>query len=174
MDLLAFVLVWIGSIAAAIAVGSRLQWWLIWRLLLFVPLVGEIALFGFFGNSGKNIVPHMLADPYKWTWFGIFFVYGVILYGPSAIALGGLGWLIVKARALPLKVSNSSFVLLGTLAGGVIGALFQIAYRILADLGLHNVGAVWTWGFASIFGGAAGGFIVGHYGTKEHPIRSAS
>ena len=84
-----FILMWIFSIVAAIVVGLRIPSWLIWRLCLFVPLFGVLAMSCCYGKSGGPITLTMLTDPNTWFWTAVFFVYGVILFGPSAIVLGG-------------------------------------------------------------------------------------
>jgi hypothetical protein len=91
----------------------------------------------------------------------------MVFLGPSAIVLGGLGWMAVRATLLPLRVPKITFILLGTLTGAVVGGCFEIIYRFAADLGLENPVAVWTWVIASVAGGAAGGFIVGYYASKS-------
>jgi hypothetical protein len=167
--MLAFAVVWIVSIAAAIAVGSRLTWWLIWRLLLFVPLFAEIIFFSPLGSAGRvNLAPGV--QPLNSFISGaIFLVYGVIFFGPSAILLGGLGLMAVRATLLPLTVSKVSFVLLGTLAGAIVGGCFHFVYEILVyqRLQISVDGGNYVWLAASVVGGAAGGFIVGYYATKR-------
>jgi hypothetical protein len=133
--------------------------WLIWRLFLFVPLFAEVALFSPLGNAGSNQLPAGVRPMNILIWGAIVLVYGVIFYGPSAVALGGLGWMIVRRTLLPLRVSKITFIALGTLTGAVVGGCFEIIYRLVA---------VWTWVSASIAGGAAGGIIVGWYVQNSH------
>jgi len=166
---LAFTVVWIVSIAAAIAVGSRLTWWLIWRLLLFVPLLAEIVFFSPLGSAGRLELAPGVQPVNSLISGAIILVYGVILFGPSAIALGGLGWMAVRATLLPLRVSKVSFILLGTLAGAIVGGCFDFVYDMVVfrRFPLSPDGRSYPWLVASAVGGAAGGFIVGYYASKR-------
>ncbi|MBF6570937.1 MAG: hypothetical protein IVW54_18895 [Candidatus Binataceae bacterium] len=167
----AFLIVWLASIAASIAIGLRTPNWLIWRLFLFVPLFGDIIISGGYGNSGSPITIRMLTEPYTWFWFGVFLVYGVILFGPSAVVLGGLGWKLIEAKpiaaSLPKSIIMASGVLFGSIVGGCYRVLYEVAVyqRLPLLMAVHNQ----AWLVASIVGGAAGGFIVGFFAaTKSH------
>lgn len=164
--LLRFGIIWIISLAAALAIGSRIQWGLSWRLLLAVPFAAEVALFSPLGDAAANQLPSGVQPMNIWLWGAIVLVNGIIFYGPSAVVLGGLGWLIVKAWILPLKLSKTSFILLGVIAGALAGGCFEIISRFVIFLELGNPTAVRTWLTASVAGGAAGGFIVAYYATK--------
>jgi hypothetical protein len=105
----------------------------------------------------------MLTAPNTWVWVAVYFIYGVIFFGPSASVLGGIGWFVVSATLLPLRVSNVSFLLLGTLSGDLVGACFEVIYRFAVDIPAQNFAAEWTWIGGSVAGDAAGGFIVAYY-----------
>src|SRR5579863_5432920 len=101
---LAFTITWLASVVAAVVVGNRIPWWLTWRLFLFVPLSGEIALWSPLTKLERPITLPMLGEPSTWCWIIVFYFYGLIQYGPIAIVLGGLGSSMVKARLPTLTI----------------------------------------------------------------------
>jgi hypothetical protein len=161
--LLRFAIIWVISLAAALAIGSRIPWGLSWRVLLAVPFAAEVALFSPLGNAAANQLPSGVQPMNIWLWGAIVLVNGIVFYGPSAVVLGGLGWLIVKAWILPLNLSKTSFLLLGVIAGALAGGCFEVIFRFAIFLELGNSTAVQTWVTASVAGGAAGGFMVAYY-----------
>ena len=138
-------------------------------MLLFVPLFAEIVLLGAAARvelaAGVQPVNSLISG-------AIILVYGVILFGPSAIALGGLGWMAVRATLLPLRVSKVSFILLGTLVGAIVGGCFDFVYDVVVfrRFPISPDGRSYPWLVASAVGGAAGGFIVGYYASKSDGI----
>lgn len=163
--MLTFTIIWVLSIVAAIAVSIRTPWWLIWRLFLIIPLAAEIVLFSPLGNAGKDQLPQGVQPLNIWIWAAIVFVYGVIFYGPSAIALGGLGWILSKQSLAVVAKSKSVTIVSATLIGTIVGGAFWIAYEIA----VYKRDLTDVWFIASVVGGAAGGFLVGYYGMKNRP-----
>jgi len=163
--MVAFVIIWLASIVAAIALGVRTPRWLIWRLFLFVPLFGEIALFSPLGGFSSNQLPSGVQPLNIWIWVAIVLVYGVILYGPSAIVLGGLGWIVVDKILASFKISNAMLILSVTFVAAAVGGCFWILYDAVVYQRLPSVTSGWL--MVSVVGGAAGGFIVGYYASKR-------
>jgi hypothetical protein len=138
-------------------------------LLLFVPLFAEIVLLD---TAGRVELAPGVQPLNNFIWGAIVLVYGMIFFGPSAIVLGGLGWMAVRATLLPLRVSKVSFILLGTLAGAIAGGCFDFVYDMVVfeRLPIAVDGRNYPWLVASAAGGAAGGFIVGYYASKNGDI----
>jgi hypothetical protein len=164
----AFTIIWLVSVVAAIAIGTRIHWWLTWRLFFFVPLFGEIALLSPLANLERPLTLPMLSEPGTWGWIIVFYVYGMIQYGPIAVVLGGLGSSIIETKLSEMTISKSIFIFVAMLVGAGVGGSFQIVYGVLLGLRLHTI--VWIrsggWVLASIVGGATAGLIVAYYSAK--------
>ena len=155
--------VWVASIVAAIAVGTRTPSWLTWRLFLFVPLFGYIALLLIYNLTGTE-TPGL--TPLRILLFGaIYFVFGMILVGPSAIVLGGLGWMLVEAKLLALKIPKIASIAIATLVGTMAGGCLRILYDELVFQRLPDLKTPASMAF--FVGGATGGFLIGYYAAKQ-------
>ena len=120
------------------------------------------------GTAGRVELAPGVQPLNSFIWGAILLVYGIFFFGPSAIVLGGLAWMAVRATLLPLRVSKVSFILLGTLAGAIVGGCFDFVYDTVVFERLP-IAVAWPgpWLAASVAGGAAGGFIVGYYASKN-------
>ena len=156
--------VWVASIVAAIAVGTRTPSWLTWRLFLFVPLFADIALLGLADTGSSQLAPGV--QPVNILLLGaICFVFGMIILGPSAIVLGGLGWMLVEAKLLALNIPKIASIAIATLVGTMAGGCLRILYDELIFQRLPDLKTPASTAF--FVGGATGGFLIGYYAAKQ-------
>ena len=168
--------------------GAFYAWWLIglvgaaclsWagsrrlalRLLLLVPLAGQIAMLvylGFTPAPSNSSLPGVLDLTY-WLGFVLIYVHAVAFDGVWATFLGELGWFAIRATSLPDKFSMRFLIPAGALTGSVIGLLHMIATHTLASLGMTVPFSQWapTWLTAAAAGGIVGGILVAYYSAQE-------
>jgi hypothetical protein len=168
------VLAYMVSLVGAIFISVITPSWLVWRLMLLVPLAGEVVIFGC-GLYGS--------EPIGWSQVGAVLIYaviglilGIILVGPAAIVLGGLGWMFVRAKILRLNLPDNTSFLIGSLTGGVVGCgvhIFTYAALFHQWRGWADGDARFVFAACAV-GGAVGGSLIGLYATKQSlPISSS-
>jgi hypothetical protein len=168
-----------GAILLSV-VGSRK---LALRLLLVVPLAGEIALSvgtEFSAAPTTSKLPGPL-NPVYWLGFALFYVHGVVLDGTWAVVLGELGWMVLRVTRLPKLFSFALLASAGAVVGALIGCAYQIGIHELSALDLAaahvSVRAPFSqsapsWLSAAIAGGIVGGILVAYYSIHEREPRS--
>src|SRR5216683_6088921 len=96
----------------AIFLAFRTSPRLAWRLLLLVPLAAEIAMFLYPQQqpSGSHLSFASLIGLDFWISFLGVYAYAVLFFGVWPVLIGELGWLAIRASALPRKYSREKLL----------------------------------------------------------------
>jgi hypothetical protein len=175
-----FAICWLVGVAGAIllsVIGSRK---LALRLLLVVPLAGEIAMFVGTECSAapaNSKLPGPL-NPVLWWGFALIYAYAVVLVGAWAVVLGELGWMALRGSALTKLFSFRVLGFAGAVVGASVGCAYEIAVHELAaaDMGVQAPFSQWapSWLSAAIAGGIVGGILVAYYSVHEQAMTPPS